>query len=467
LGSSNAHECEYSVIFVLGKPTILLYAYRGAILLVFMDKTTLKRRALEEIDRRKDEIVSYAQEIWKEPELGFKEYNTAKLTEEKYKEMRWKYESKIAITGSKAYLKGDGSKPGIGIIGELDALHIPVHPESHPVTGNVHACGHHSQMAAMMGAGFGLEVVKEYLGGEIIMVAVPAEEYIEIDYRNRLREEGKLEFFGGKQEFLRLGAMKDVDICIGSHSAMDQEELIGVGGSNNGFIGKLVRYTGKEAHAGSSPEKGVNALNAAMLGLMGIHANRETFKDEDTIRVHPIITKGGEIVNNVPADVRMESYVRGKTIEAIQDANKKVNNALKAGALAVGAEVDVVDRPGYMPYTRDPELEKVVIEACEELVGIDQVKHREHSTGSTDMGDFSCVMPTTSIGMSGTEGAGHSRDFRVVDPVKQYIVPSKALASIVIELLYEKGEKANEVIEKFKPSISRDGYTEFMLKIVE
>ncbi len=432
-----------------------------------MDKTTLKRRAVEEIDRRKNEIISYAEEIWKEPELGFKEFNTARLTEEKYEEMGWKYGDKIAITGSKAYLKGDGSRPTVGIVGELDALHIPVHPESHPVTGNVHACGHHSQMAAMIGAGFGLEVVKEYLGGEIIMVAVPAEEYIEIDYRNRLREEGKLEFFGGKQEFLRLGAMEDVDLCVGSHSAMDQEELIGVGGSNNGFIGKLVQYIGKESHAGGSPEKGVNALNAAMLGLMGIHANRETFKDEDTIRVHPIITKGGEIVNNVPADVRLESYVRGRTVEAIQEANKKVNNALKAGALAVGAEVEIIDWPGYMPYTRDAELERIVIGACEDLVGKDQIKHREHSTGSTDMGDFSCVMPTTSIGMSGTEGSGHSRDFKVVDPVKQFIVPSKALAYIVIDLLYENGEKANEVIENFVPSITRERYTDFMLELVK
>jgi metal-dependent amidase/aminoacylase/carboxypeptidase family protein len=178
-----------------------------------------------------------------------------------------------------------------------------------------------------------------------------------------------------------------------------------------------VRYTGRESHAGGAPDKGINALNAAVLGLMGIHANRETFRDQDTIRVHPIITKGGEIVNNVPADVRMESYVRGKTVEAVMDANKKVNNALRAGAMAVGAEVEIIDHPGYMPYTRDPTLEEVVVASCEELVGKDQIRHREHSTGSTDMGDFSCIMPTTSIGMAGTEGAGHSRDLKVVDPV--------------------------------------------------
>jgi len=432
-----------------------------------MDKTTLKKKAVEEIDRKADEIIGYATAIWRYPELGFKEHKTAKLTEKKYEAAGWRYEKGIAITGSKAYLKGDGSRPSIGIVGELDALHIPVHPEAHPATGNVHACGHNSQMAAMLGAGYGLDAVKEQLDGEIVMVAVPAEEYIEIDYRNRLREEGRLEFFGGKQEFIRLGAMDDVDIVLGSHSAMDQEELIGVGGSNNGFVGKLVRYTGRESHAGGAPDKGINALNAAMLGLMGIHANRETFRDEDTIRVHPIITKGGEIVNNVPADVRMESYVRGKTVEAVMDANRKVNNALRAGAMAVGAEVEIIDCPGYMPYTRDPSLEKIITASCEGLVGKDQIKHREHSTGSTDMGDFSCIMPTTSIGMSGSEGAGHSRDFKVVDPVKQYIWPAKALAVTVVDLLADDAKEAKQVMDGFKPTIKRKEYTEFMNKLVQ
>jgi amidohydrolase len=447
--------------------SFVLYSHEASLLVRIMDKAEIKRKILEEIDRRADEIIAYATAIWKYPELGFKEFKTAKLTESKYEEMGWKHEKEIAITGSKAYLKGDGSKPTVGIVGELDALHIPIHPEAHPETGNIHACGHHSQMAAMLGAGFGLDVVKEQLGGEVIMVTVPAEEYIEIDYRNGLREEGKLEFFGGKQEFIRVGAMKDVDICLGSHSAMDMDELIGVGGSNNGFIGKLVNYIGKEAHAGGAPDKGINALNAAMLGLMGIHANRETFREEDTIRVHPIITKGGEIVNNVPADVKLESYVRGKTVDAIKDANKKVNIALRAGAMAVGAEVEIIDRPGYMPYTRDPNLEKVLVAACEELVGKDQLKERGHSTGSTDMGDFSCIMPTTSIGMSGTEGEGHSRHLKIADPVKQYIWPAKALAMAVVDLLYDGAKEAKQVIESFTPTIERDDYVEFMRKLVE
>ena len=430
-----------------------------------MDKAAIKNKVLKEIDRRADEIIEYATAIWKYPELGFKEFKTAKLTESKYEEMGWRYDNEIAITGSKAYLKGDGSRPAIGIVGELDALHIPVHPEAHPETGNIHGCGHHSQMAAMLGAGYGLDVVKEHLDGEIVMVTVPAEEYIEIEYRNRLREEGKLEFFGGKQEFIRLGTVNDIDISIGSHTASDQQELVGVGGSSNGFIGKLVNYIGKEAHAGGSPHKGINALNAAMVGLMSIHANRETFKEEDYIRVHPIMTKGGEIVNNVPADVRMESYVRGSNVPAIIDANKKVNNALRAGAMAVGAEVELIDVPGYMPYHRDPALDKVLRENC--LILTDEVPLGGHSCGSTDMGDFSCVHPTTNLVMGGVSGSHHHSSFAVEDKLNLYVLPAKAMAITVIDLLIDGAVKAMEVLDQFKPVISRREYTEFMKKLVE
>src|SRR5499426_4497273 len=107
-----------------------------------------------------------------------------------------------------------------------------------------------------------------------------------------------------------------------------------VSASNNGCIVKTVRYIGRAAHAGGMPRRGINALYAANIGLAAINAIRETFRDEDTIRVHPIITHGGSQVNVIPADVRIETYVRGRSVQAILDANAKVDRALQAGALA-------------------------------------------------------------------------------------------------------------------------------------
>jgi len=432
-----------------------------------MSKEQLKKRVLEAIDKRAAEIIDIGETIWKNPELGYKEFKTAELVESKYEEMGWEYKNKIAITGSKAYLKKPGARPAVGLIGELDSVRCPQHPEADPITGAVHACGHNAQIAAMLGAGFGLtdSGVMDELEGNVVMVTVPAEEYLEIDYRNNLKEKGELEFLGGKQEFIHVGELADIDISIGTHSGTDLEDRLRVGGSNNGFIGKLVRYIGLEAHAGGAPDKGINALNAAMLGLMGIHAQRETFKEEDTIRVHPIITKGGEIVNNVPSDVRIESYVRGSNVPAIVEANKKVNRALEAGAMAVGAKVEINDLPGYMPYTHNEELDKLLKENCAAVVGEDRVEEGEHSTGSTDMGDISCIMPTSSIGMGGVTGQGHGRTYEFVDKELEYVIPAKVLALTCIDLLYDKAAKAKEITKSYEPSIPPKEYTEFMHKM--
>ncbi len=431
-----------------------------------MDRQALKDKVINAIDSKAKELIQIGDDLWKIPEVGYREFKTSAYVVEQYKKMGWFYEDELAITGSKAYLKEKGVKPTVAVVGELDSLDIPTHLDADPKTGWVHACGHHAQVTAMLGAGFGLDVIKEELDGNIVMMAVPAEELIQMDFRNRLVEDGKITFMGGKQEFIHIGAMDDIDMAIGSHStgALKGAKL-GTGGTENGFIAKLTRYSGVEAHAGDHPDKAINALNAAMLGIMGAHANRETFRDEDHIRFHPIITKGGSIVNNVPADVHMESFVRGATVEAIKDANEKVNNALRAGAMAVGAEVELIDVPGYMPYHRDPNLDEVLRDNC--LALTDEVPLGGHSCGSTDMGDFSCIHPTTNLVMGGVSGSHHHRTFKVEDKLNLYVLPAKALACTVIDLLYNGAKKAHEVIDKFEPVIQRNEYTSFMKKLVE
>src|SRR4026207_29332 len=105
----------------------------------------------------------------------------------------------------------------------------------------------------------------------------------------------------------------DVDLGMMIHATPRREEgNLAVPMSNNGCVVKTVRYIGRASHAGGAPHMGVNALYAANIGLMAINALRETFRDEDTIRVHPIITHGGSQVNVIPGEVRLETFVRGQ-----------------------------------------------------------------------------------------------------------------------------------------------------------
>ena len=246
------------------------------------------------------------------------------------------------------------------------------------------------------------------------------------------------------------------------HTHSDEEmKKVAVSASSNGCVVKMIRFIGRAAHAGGAPHQGINALNAAHVALAGINAQRETFRDEDSIRVHPIITKGGDIVNVVPAEVRMETYVRGKTKEAILDANEKVDRALRAGAMAVGAKVEIQTLPGYMPLKNDPGLSDVFQENCEALFGVEEYCEVGHRTGSTDMGDLSHIMPAIHPYMSGATGPGHSSEWHISDKEMGYLGPARALATLAVDLLYGEAEGGKAILKDFKPTMTKEEYLGF------
>ncbi|WP_336361042.1 amidohydrolase [Haladaptatus sp. ZSTT2] len=397
----------------------------------------LKRRVCAAIDDHREEIIALAQSIQAEPELGFKEVETTKKVAAVFESLDLEVETDIAITGARA--RAGSGEFTAAVFGELDALVNPEHPLADPETGACHACGHHAQVANLAGTAFGLiasDVVDE-LDGEVEFIGVPAEEYLDLGYRRELVESGDIEFFGGKQELIRRGYLDDIDMAMMMHAGSDEpDRVITSNFSTNGFVGKFVTYTGKEAHAGAAPEEGINALNAAMIGMNAVHAQREVFKDDDAVRVHPIITKGGDGVNVVPSDVRMESYVRAKTVEAVTEANETVNRALTSGALAVGGDIEINDFPGYMPLRTDQTIVSAYDENARELVGEDAVTPgRPHITGSTDMGDVTQILPGIHPWTGGFEGSVHSREFGVVDEEMAYILPAKLTACTLVDLL--------------------------------
>jgi len=424
-------------------------------------RSRLKAAVIEAIEARRAQLIEIGEAILGQPELGYKENRAAAMVDSVMTEAGIPHRTGVAITGVIGTLAGRSSEARLAVLGELDAVVCPGHPHADPATGAAHACGHNCQIATMLGTGLGLldSGAMTELDGDLVLMAVPAEEYVEIEFRQRLREEGKIRFLGGKQEFIALGEFDRIDLAMMVHTGVPEPGRDAtVGGTSNGFIGKFIRYSGREAHAGGAPHRGINALNAAMLGLMGIHAQRETFRDEDHIRVHPIITHGGDLVNIIPADVRMETYVRGKTMEAILEASAKVNRALQAGAMAVGAECQITEIPGYLPRLNPGQLVDVFKANLRQLIDPDRIGEDRHGTGSTDMGDVSHLMPALHPMIGGAEGAAHSEAFRIVDPDLAYVLPAKAMAMTVIDLLVDRAALAREVVAGYNPRYTRESY---------
>ncbi len=436
-----------------------------------MTRAELKQRIDAAIDGRAGEIIGLGEQIRKNPELGFKEVKTARLVEETFGKLGLAPRGGLAMTGVRADVAGRaGDGPTFALLGELDALVVTGHPVADPQTGAAHACGHNAQVAGLLGAAMGLldSQAFDHLAGRVVFFAVPAEEYGDVEWRVAQARAGKLEFLGGKPELLRLGHFDDVDLSMMIHTTSRAEDgKTGVPASNNGCIVKTVRYIGKASHAGGAPHLGVNALYAAQIGLAAVNAVRETFRDEDTIRVHPIITHGGSQVNVIPGEVRLETYVRGRTVEAILDANRKVDRAFRAGALALGAKVEIETLPGYMPMTCDATMATMYRETMVPVVGEEHYRQIGHRTGSTDMGDLSMVMPVLHPYMGGATGSGHGADFQIVDHTLAYLGTAKALAAMVVDLLADGAAGGRQVLKAAKPPMTREQYLAFQRGIAK
>ncbi|WP_462335393.1 M20 family metallopeptidase [Fusobacterium varium] len=430
-----------------------------------MNKNELKERVVAAIEENKDIIIAAGRKIYSNPEFGYKEFETTKTVSDFFKnELGLEVEEKIAYTGCRARINEDKSGPKVAILGELDGISCSEHPDANSI-GASHTCGHNVQIAGMLGAAVGLiksGVFKE-LDGKVDFIATPAEEFIELAYRSKLKADGHIKYFGGKQELIRKGAFDDVDMSIMFHVLDTGDKKVLVGPESNGFIGKEVKFIGKEAHAGSAPYEGINALNAAMLAINNVNAQRETFKEADRVRFHPIITKGGDIVNVVPADVRMESYVRARTIASMIDANKKVNRALIAGAMAVGAEIEITELPGYLPILKHNDMEKVLRENLH-FIGLkdEDIIDGGDFTGSFDFGDVSHIIPTLHPMFGGIKGALHTRGYSIVDEEYAYLAPAKSMALTVVDLLFNNAETGKEILKNFKPVMTKDEYLAFM-----
>lgn len=434
---------------------------------IILDET--EQKIVDIIDTHRDEIIDFAKDIYTHAELGYKEFRTAEKFASFMKKLGLDTKEGLAVTGVKSYLNEEKKdNVSLALIGELDALRIPDHKYANPETEGAHCCGHHAQLAGVVGAALALTnpEVKEKLDGQVVLFAVPAEEYGEIEFKNSLTAKGKIKYGGGKCELIRIGAFDDIDLDIVHHIGDDD---IKVGsGSNNGFVSKVIRYKGLAAHAAGAPQLGINALNAASLGLSALAYQRETFRDQDHVRVHPIMTKGGNLVNVVPDEVVIETLVRAANKEAIEDAAFKTDRAFKAGAIAVGATCEITTMPGYLPALSSEADESIL--AAAEIASQTSAKDYDivrqdtssHSGGSTDVGDVQHLQPVLTFNTGGKVSGLHSVDFDIVDDELAYVVTAKIFALSAYRLLRDGAVKAKAIVKNYKPILSKEEYIKYM-----
>ena len=430
-------------------------------------------KIFEAIEAARPRILEAERHIWRNPEPGYREWKTHAYLMAQYEALGLKPKTfdripaSVAIQSAKDgqdrvfkpipgfYVDFDTGRPGprLAIFGELDSLIVPSHPESDRETGAVHSCGHNAQCAALLGVAAGLAApgALDGLSGSIRLIAVPAEEFIELEFRRKLRQDGVIRYLGGKQELLYRGVLDDVDLAFMIHTSTTKRAL-GAAPGSNGFIATEHVFLGKAAHAGSSPDKGLNALYAANLAMSAANARRETFPDGEHIRFHPIVTQGGTACNSIPDRVVIESAVRAATLAAAIRTNDKINRAFAGAAAAMGCRLEVHDLNGYAPRNNDAALNDVFRAIAIEKYGVPAKDFDAGwGAGCSDMGDVSCVMPAAHPYVGGAEGMGHGSDYRIADPEHACVDSAKIQAEAAVRLLENDAALARKIVADYKP----------------
>jgi amidohydrolase len=320
-----------------------------------------KRVAAAAVETAREVLVRTSLAIHEDNELGFKEFKSSERLAAVLSEAGFRLE-KPAYGLETAFKAEWGEGPvTLAYFCEYDAL---------PQIG--HACGHNLIATCGAGAAIGLKAALNPSQVRILVFGSPA-------------EEGG----SGKVKMINAGCLDGVDAALMAHPSVvdiDMPTMFGVARLD-------VEYRGKSAHASASPETGVNALDAFMLGYQGVAALRQHIRRD--ARIHGIITEGGAAPNIVPEHTAGKFYVRALHPGYLEELKERVLKCFEAGALATGAELSYVWADDSCDPVRNNTVIAAVYRENAEALGRNFVdRARDISGGSTDMGNVSQLVPS-------------------------------------------------------------------------
>lgn len=380
----------------------------------------MKEKVLELINKISPELNELSLEIYNNPELGNEEFIACNLHTELLKKYGFNVETNFSgvATGFKAEYKS--AKPGIAVayLAEYDAL---------PCIG--HGCGHNLLGAVSTGAGIVLKEIIDEIGGSVVIFGTPAEETS-----------------GAKVIYVENHEFDNIDIALIAHPGSEYEKS----GSSLALEPIQFEFFGKTSHAAASPEKGINALDAAIQTFNNINALREHIQSDS--RVHGVIIDGGKAANVVPDYTKSQFYVRSTSKTYNLELLEKIKNCARGAALATGCELKITKYEfNYDNMVTNEVLSNVFNEKIYEVAGI-KMQEPSKNTGSIDMGQVSQVCPAIHPYFDITNDkniAGHTREMAsstLTDYAKEQMKNTiAALVLTAIEVMQNK-----ELFEKIK-----------------
>lgn len=389
------------------------------------DLGALKDRVCKEIDAAHTEFVALSRRIHENPELGLEERRAADWLGGLLRDGGFSVERPVAglATAFRADVRGERARPRVALLAEYDAL-----------AGLGHACGHNLICMASVGAAVALHRAAPKLPGTLTVLGTPAEETS-----------------GGKIVMVDQGVFEGIDAAMMFHPSRNNWWTRGALAAQS----LLVKFHGKPAHAAAMPEKGINALNALLLTYHAIDSLRQHVPGD--VRIHGIITKGGDAPNVVPAYAEGDFLVRAAARATMADVMEKVKRCAEGAALQTGARVEFEQGLVYAERYNNRVLADLFAGNMGRLGVEGERPPSEGGVGSSDIGNVSMVCPTIHPYLKiADDVSGHTVEFReAAGSPRGYeamLAAAKGLAMTALDVFY-RPETVTAMWDEFKATV--------------
>lgn len=385
----------------------------------------LKAAIVANVDSNKELYLSTSHQIHEKPEIGNEEFFASALLTDILANEDFEVIKAVAGHETSFVARKKSAKPGptIAFLAEYDAL-----------PGIGHACGHNIIGTTSVAAAIALSKVLDETGGEAVVFGTPAEE-------------------GGpngsaKGSFVKHGLVDGIDAALMIHPNGETRLT-----SPSLAVDPLdFEFIGKPAHAAASPHEGINALDAVIQLFNGINALRQQLTDD--VRIHGIITHGGDAPNIIPEYAKARFFIRAATRAGLNEVTRRVKAVAEGAALATGAKLNIIafqnEVDNLLLNSSYDAVFKEVVEELGETVGADR-----EGIGSTDAGNISQVVPTIHpyIKIGPSDLVAHTVPFREAAASARgdqaLITGAKALALTALKLITDS-ESLTQIKAEFE-----------------
>jgi len=360
--------------------------------------TSLDARIDEAAKRIESKVIDCRRDIHQHPELGNREFRTSKLVADRLKELGIEVRTGVAHTGVIGLLKGGKPGPVIALRADMDALPVTEQVDlpfkstvrttyNGQEVGVMHACGHDTHVAILLGVAEILAGMRDDLPGTVKFLFQPAEEGA---------PEGEQ---GGAELMVKEGALENPkpEAVFGLH-VTSRYEVGQIGYRPEGAMAAVdtlrIKVTGKQTH-GAYPWLGVDPIVTAAQIILGLQTIES--RQLDSSMAPSIITIGvihGGVRNNIiPDDVEMVGTLRSLDAKMRDQIHERVKRTAEKIAEAAGAKAEVTIETGYPITFNDPALTEKMLPTLKRAAGDSKVLLVHPSLGAEDFAFYQQKVP--------------------------------------------------------------------------